>query len=70
MSPKILYFLFDMGHFGPEWTIPSMMDKNPIAWLIQVDGFIMDARSAPLSIQEEAFRLGIIPYIPSLKKEK
>jgi hypothetical protein len=29
----------------------------------------MDARSAPLSIQEEAFRLGIIPYIPALKRE-
>jgi hypothetical protein len=62
--------LFAMGQFEPEWTLPSMMDKNPLVWLIQVNGFVMDARSAPLSVQEEAFRLGLIPYIPALKKEK
>jgi hypothetical protein len=62
--------LFDMGPFEPDWTLPSMVDKNPLVWLIQVNGFAMDARSAPLSIQEEAFRLGIIPYIPALKREK
>jgi hypothetical protein len=32
--------------------------------MITVNGLIIDARSAPRHIQEEAFRKGLIPYIP------
>jgi hypothetical protein len=32
--------------------------------MIQVNGLITDADSALREIQEEAFRLGLIPYIP------
>jgi hypothetical protein len=48
----------------PTWTLPSRLDKNPMAWLISVNGLIIDARFAPRPIQEEAYRKGLIPYIP------
>src|SRR5262249_11762083 len=51
--------------FDPEWTLPSRMDDNPLAWMIQVNGLIADARHLPREIQEEAFRKGLIPYIPA-----
>jgi hypothetical protein len=35
-----------------------------MAWMIMVDGFMMDARTAPREIQKEAYRKGLIPYIP------
>ena len=35
-----------------------------MAWMISVDGFIMDARSLPRLVQEEAYRKGLIPYLP------
>jgi hypothetical protein len=41
------------------------MDENPMAWMIQVNGLIVDARQTPREIQEEAFRRGPIPYIPA-----
>ena len=41
--------------FDPEWTLPSRMDKNPVVWLIQVNGLIMDARHMPRDIQESYF---------------
>ena len=44
--------------------MPSLIDENPMAWMISVDGFILDARQAPRAIQEEAFRKGLIPYLP------
>ena len=50
--------------FDPEWTLPSRMDQNPMAWMIRVDGLIVDARRVPREVQEEAFRKGLIPYIP------
>jgi hypothetical protein len=40
------------------------MDQNPLAWMISIDGFVLDARHVPRHIQEEAFQKGLIPYIP------
>jgi Domain of unknown function (DUF6398) len=57
--------LLKIRTFDPEWTVPSLMEQNPMAWMIQVNGLMMDARHAPREIQEEAFRKGLIPYIPA-----
>jgi hypothetical protein len=56
--------IFGMHQFHPDWTRPSLVDRNPLAWMISVNGLIVDARYAPREIQEEAFRLGLIPRIP------
>jgi hypothetical protein len=54
----------DMHQMDPNWCLPSKLDNNPIAWMISVDGFILDARSVPRQIQEEAYAKGFIPYLP------
>ena len=56
--------MFDMMQMDPRWSLPSKMDENPMAWLIQVNGFMVDARYVTRPIQEEALRKGLIPYIP------
>ncbi len=56
--------LLNIDMMDPEWTLPSKIDSNPMAWMIQVNGLIIDARHAPLWVQEEAFSKGLIPYIP------
>jgi hypothetical protein len=56
--------IFKMHQLDPEWCLPSKLDDNPLAWLITVNGFPMDARYAPREVQEEALRLGLIPYLP------
>jgi len=48
-----------------HWALPSKRSDYPGAWLIEFDGFIIDARQAPPEIQEEAFRKGFIPYLPN-----
>lgn len=62
--------LFDMYQLDPNWTLPSRIDRNPMAWMITVNGFIIDARHAPLEIQIEAYRKGLIPYIPGSPSEE
>ena len=62
-STKIMNLL-DIYQMDPDWTLPSLMDENPLAWKIMVDGFILDARYAPREIQEIAYQKGLIPYIP------
>ena len=59
--------MMDMVQFDPNWCLPSMVEENPLIWMISVNGFIMDVRSAPLHIQEEAYDKGIIPYVPGEK---
>ncbi|MBE0501787.1 MAG: hypothetical protein IBX47_10125 [Desulfuromonadales bacterium] len=48
----------------PRWTLPSKLYDNPLVWMVLVDGFMVDIRKAPLELQEEAFRHGLIPLIP------
>jgi hypothetical protein len=48
----------------PDWSLRSQIAKNPMAWMIQVNGFMVDARFLKREIQEEALRKGLIPYIP------
>ena len=48
----------------PAWSLRSQMDKNPMAWMIQFNGFLVDARILKREFQEEALRKGLIPYIP------
>jgi hypothetical protein len=62
-STEIMEVL-NLMQFGPEYTLPSKMNQNPMAWMISVNGLIVDARYAPRAIQEEAFRKGLIPYLP------
>ncbi len=57
----------DMLHitqFDSTWMLPSMIDQSPMAWMISVNGLIVDARSLPRPIMEEAYRKGLIPYVP------
>ena len=56
--------LLGMYQMDPDWTLPSKLDDNLLAWMIQVNGIAIDAHYAPRAIQEEAFRKGLIPYIP------
>jgi hypothetical protein len=61
---KAIRDLLKIHPLDPEWTLPGRMDENPMAWMIEVNGLIVDARRLPRQIQEEAFRKGLIPYIP------
>ena len=59
-----------MSQFSPEWTVASNMDKNPLVWMLEVNGLVVDARHMPLEMQEIALARGLIPYIPGRKDEQ
>ncbi len=61
---KAIEAALNISQFDPAWSLPSRLDKHPLAWLIQVNGLIVDVRSMPRPVQEEAFRKSLIPYIP------
>ncbi len=57
--------MLKLQQFAPEWTLPSRLDKNPMAWMLSINGFIVDVRHATRDVQEVAFKKGLIPYLPA-----
>jgi hypothetical protein len=51
--------------YDPEWTLPSLLEKNPLVWVAEVNGLLVDLRTMPREVQEAAFAKGMIPYIPA-----
>ena len=64
---KVVRDTLDMMQLDPNWCLPSKLDDNPMAWMIMVDGMVVDARYLPKEIQEMAYKKGLIPYIPAAK---
>jgi hypothetical protein len=61
--------MLNISPFEPEWTLPSKISDNPLVWMVEVDGFVIDVRILPLEVQIQAYKAGIIPYVPALKDE-
>ena len=62
--------MLKIRQFDTNWTLPSRMEDNPLVWMLEVNGFMMDVRHAPREIQEIAFEKGLIPYIPADREAK
>ena len=52
--------IFHMSQFDPRWCLPSLVERNPLVWMIEVDGITVDARWLLRVIQEIAFEKGLI----------
>ncbi len=61
--------LLKMHPFDVEWSLASQVERNPMVWLIQVNGLIVDARAMPREVQHEAWRKGLIPFVPAAGNE-
>lgn len=67
---KAIRDLFNMIQFDPDWCLPSLVDKNPLIWMIQVNGLIVDVRHMPREFQEIAYRKGLVPFIPADRRKE
>ena len=59
--------MMGISYLDPRWTLPSKLEANPLVWMLTVNGFAVDIRTVPLELQEEAFHLGLIPFVPGKK---
>lgn len=51
-----------MSQMDLDWCLPNRIDENPMAWLLSVNGMIIDARSAPPEVQDRLAAAGLIPH--------
>jgi len=64
LTATTLYFQSRKYARIPERTLPSKIDDNPMMWMINVNGTSLDARYLSREVQEEAYKRGLIPYLP------
>jgi hypothetical protein len=53
--------LLGLRPFDHEFCRRELLERSPLAWLVVVDGIVVDARWLPPELQAEARRRGLIP---------
>ena len=56
-----------IGMFEPELTRLAILEQHPMAWIVEIGGLLMDARTLPREVQDEARRRGLIPDLDRLR---
>jgi len=59
-----IHNMLNINHINFHGGRPGRMEDIPMTWLILVNSIIVDARTMPREVQEEAYRKGLIPYLP------
>jgi hypothetical protein len=53
------------NRMDPSWMLKSIVDQNPLVWMAEVNGMLVDIREMPREVQVIAYEKGMIPYIPA-----
>jgi hypothetical protein len=64
---KAIRDLLKIRQFDFHWMLRRRVEESPMPWMIEVNGFVLDARHLRREVQEEAVRKGLIPYLPGEK---
>ncbi len=48
--------MFKIMPMAPEWSLRNRLAENPAVWMIEVNGFLVDARLLKREIQEGALQ--------------
>jgi hypothetical protein len=68
---KVIRKGLDLQRMDPRWSRHEILEHNPLVWMVQDrQGFIHDLRQEPREVQEEAYRRGMIPFIPGEAPEE
>ena len=67
---KEIRYILAMDRMSPAWTLPSRLADNPLVWMLQVNGLVVDIRRAPIELQRVAFEKGLIPFVHAEPAEK
>jgi len=58
---RLIMNLLRIMPLEPEYYRREMLQQNPFAWMIEVNGILVDARTLPLDEQVELARRGLVP---------
>ena len=62
---KVIRDALHTNRMDPTWMLQSLVDQNPLVWMAEVNGLLVDLRDMPREVQAIAYEKGMIPYIPA-----
>ena len=65
---KVISDALRTNRMDPTWMLRSFIDRNPLVWMAEVNGMLVDLRDMPREVQVIAYGKGMIPYIPADQK--
>ena len=60
---KIVRDALGMNRMNFQWMLPRLVKENPLAFMLSIDGFLVDARTLPVELQDLAVAAGLIPCV-------
>jgi hypothetical protein len=67
---RIISDALHTNRMDPTWMLKSIVDQNPLVWMAEVNGLLVDVRTMPREVQVIAYQKGIIPYIPPKQEQR
>jgi hypothetical protein len=64
-KPRVISDALRTSRMDPTWMLGSFVDRNPLVWMAEVNGVLVDLRDMPCEVQVVAHEKGMIPYIPA-----
>ena len=62
---RVIFETLKTHQLDPKWSLQRLLEINPLVWMAEVNGILVDLREMPREVQEIAFHKGMIPYIPA-----
>jgi Domain of unknown function (DUF6398) len=62
---RVILDALHTNRMDPTWMLPSLVVQNPLVWMAEVNGVLVDIRDMPRELQVIAYEKGIIPYAPA-----
>ena len=62
---KVISDALHTNRMDPAWMLRSIVDRNPLVWIAEVNGLLVDVRDMPREVQVIAYEKGLIPYVPA-----
>jgi hypothetical protein len=67
---KLIRDVLKLRYLEPDLCRRELLEHHPMAWMIEVNGVLVDARTMPPEIQAEARRRGLIPDLTPPRQDK
>jgi hypothetical protein len=62
---QVISRVLNAHQLNPKWSLLSLLEQNPLVWMAEVNGLLVDLRDMPREVQEIAFKKGMIFYCPA-----
>ena len=62
---RLIMNTLGIGPLDVEYSRQSIVAENPLAWLVSINGLLVDARGLSRDLQAECVQRGLIPFMPS-----